>query len=276
MDKRFQVFISSTFLDLKPARQEVSQALLRTGCFPAGMELFPAADEEQLEFIKAIIDESDYYIVISAGRYGAIEPRTQKSYTELEYDYAVSIKKPIIRFLHRDPFKTLLGEHIEQSDEGKMRLEAFRNKMMADRLVCFWEHPRELGAEIILALDHLKRSKPAQGWVRGDIQRPTSTARPDGYPKGYEVAPPAPRPPVTELRVPTLGESVEEATVSVWFKTVGQYVSVDEMVCELETDKVSVEVPSPAEGRIEQILAEEGSTVYPNGLLGKIRRATAG
>ena len=66
MEKRYQVFISSTFQDLKNARQEVSQALLRADCFPAVMELFPAADEEQFEFIKTIIDQSDYYIETSA------------------------------------------------------------------------------------------------------------------------------------------------------------------------------------------------------------------
>ena len=56
MEKRYQVFISSTYQDLQPARQEVSQALLRADCFPAGMELFPAADEEQFAFIKQVID----------------------------------------------------------------------------------------------------------------------------------------------------------------------------------------------------------------------------
>ena len=59
MEKRYQVFISSTFQDLQNARQEVSQSLLRADCFPAGMELFPAADAEQFEFIKTVIDQSD-------------------------------------------------------------------------------------------------------------------------------------------------------------------------------------------------------------------------
>lgn len=68
LEKRYQVFISSMFQDLQGARQEVSQALLRADCFPAGMELFPAADEEQFEFIKTVIDQSAYYILISAGR----------------------------------------------------------------------------------------------------------------------------------------------------------------------------------------------------------------
>jgi len=68
-----------------------------------------------------------------------------------------------------------------------------------------------------------------------------------------------------DVMVPTLGESVSEATVSTWFKKVGDSVSQDEMLCELETDKVSVEVPSPAAGTICDILAQEGDTVQAGG-----------
>ncbi|QMU58281.1 MAG: 2-oxoglutarate dehydrogenase complex dihydrolipoyllysine-residue succinyltransferase [Boseongicola sp.] len=70
-----------------------------------------------------------------------------------------------------------------------------------------------------------------------------------------------------DVMVPTLGESVTEATVSTWFKKVGEPVSQDEMLCELETDKVSVEVPAPASGVISEILAAEGSTVEAGGKL---------
>ena len=66
---------------------------------------------------------------------------------------------------------------------------------------------------------------------------------------------------MTDVMVPTLGESVTEATVSTWFKKVGDHVNADEMICELETDKVSVEVPSPVSGVLAEILAPEGATV---------------
>jgi len=72
------------------------------------------------------------------------------------------------------------------------------------------------------------------------------------------------------LMVPTLGESVTEATVSTWFKKAGDAVSRDEMLCELETDKVSVEVPSPADGILSEVLAAEGETVQAGGMLGRI------
>jgi hypothetical protein len=69
MDKRYQVFISSTYADLLEERQEVIQALLELDCIPAGMELFPAASEDQWTLIKKVIDDCDYYMAIVAGRY---------------------------------------------------------------------------------------------------------------------------------------------------------------------------------------------------------------
>ena len=73
-----------------------------------------------------------------------------------------------------------------------------------------------------------------------------------------------------EVRVPTLGESVTEATVATWFKKPGDAVAVDEMLCELETDKVTVEVPSPAAGTLGDIVAAEGETVGVDALLAHI------
>ena len=74
----------------------------------------------------------------------------------------------------------------------------------------------------------------------------------------------------TEVRVPTLGESVTEATVATWFKKPGDSVAVDEMLCELETDKVTVEVPSPVAGTLSEIVAAEGDTVGVDALLAQI------
>ncbi len=76
-----------------------------------------------------------------------------------------------------------------------------------------------------------------------------------------------------EVRVPTLGESVTEATVATWFKKPGDSVAIDEMLCELETDKVTVEVPSPAEGKLDEIVAAEGETVGVDALLAVVVEA---
>ena len=78
----------------------------------------------------------------------------------------------------------------------------------------------------------------------------------------------------TEVMVPTLGESVSEATVSTWFKKVGDAVIQDEPLCELETDKVSVEVPSPASGTLAEIYSHPGATVGAGGKLGRIGGGT--
>ena len=79
---------------------------------------------------------------------------------------------------------------------------------------------------------------------------------------------------MTDVRVPTLGESVTEATVATWFKQPGDKINMDEMLCELETDKVTVEVPSPVAGVMGEIVAQEGSVVNMDALLTTISEAT--
>jgi 2-oxoglutarate dehydrogenase E2 component (dihydrolipoamide succinyltransferase) len=78
---------------------------------------------------------------------------------------------------------------------------------------------------------------------------------------------------MTQVRVPTLGESVTEATVATWFKKVGDLVAVDEMLCELETDKVTVEVPSPISGILKEIISLEGRAVGIDALLAEIKES---
>ena len=80
MDKRHQVFVSSTYEDLQNERKEVMQALLELDCIPAGMELFPASNEDQWTLIKRIIDDCDYYIVIIGGRYGSTNENAYELY----------------------------------------------------------------------------------------------------------------------------------------------------------------------------------------------------
>lgn len=164
----FQVFVSSTFEDLRDARKEVSSALLKSDCFPVGMELFPAADLEQFEYIKQVISESDYFVLVSAGKYGTLHPETGISYTEMEYDYALEIGKPVVRLLHKSPFEDLKGAAIESTDAGKSKLRKFREKLSKSRLVNYWDDPKDLGQQTVLALLDLKKRSPKQGWVRGE------------------------------------------------------------------------------------------------------------
>ena len=80
---------------------------------------------------------------------------------------------------------------------------------------------------------------------------------------------------MTEIRVPTLGESVTEATIGKWFKQPGDAVAVDEPLVELETDKVTIEVPAPAAGVLAEISAGDGETVAVGALLGQIEEGAA-
>ncbi|MEM8980400.1 MAG: DUF4062 domain-containing protein [Pseudomonadota bacterium] len=168
MGKRYQVFISSTKEDLEDARQEVSQALLRANCFPAAMELFPAADEGIDDYIKQKIDESDYMVLIVAGRYGSVNPASGLSYTEEEYDYALQQGKPIVRLVHASPFEDLPGSRIEQDAEKKAKLEAFREKVTSSSIARLYESDRELGAEVVLGIIDAQQRHPSVGWVRAD------------------------------------------------------------------------------------------------------------
>jgi uncharacterized protein DUF4062 len=99
MDKKYQVFISSTFKDLVEERQDAIRTVLDLGHIPSGMEIFPAADVEQFEYIKKVIDECDYYVLIIGGRYGSMDA-AGVSFTEKEYDYAVGQKKTVLAFVH--------------------------------------------------------------------------------------------------------------------------------------------------------------------------------
>jgi hypothetical protein len=163
--KKYQVFVSSTYEDLKPERQEIMHALLELDCIPSGMELFPAADEDQWSLIKGVIDDCDYYVVVIGGRYGSLGP-DGISYTEMEYRYAVSKGKPVIAFLHKEP-TSLPAKFTEQTDGGRKSLEAFR-KLAQQKMCKYWNTAQELGSVVSRSLIMLQKNHPGVGWVRGD------------------------------------------------------------------------------------------------------------
>src|ERR1700704_3456743 len=102
MEKRYQIFVSSTYSDLVDERQDAIKAILDLGHIPAGMEGFPAIDIEQLKYIKKVIDQCDYYILIVAGRYGSVDV-DGISFTEKEYQYAVETGKVVLAFVFEHP-----------------------------------------------------------------------------------------------------------------------------------------------------------------------------
>lgn len=165
MKKKFQVFVSSTYTDLVEERNWVMKSLLEMDFIPCGMELFPAADEDQWSLIKKVVAECDYYIVILGGRYGSLGPGG-KSFTQLEYEYAVSLEKPVITFVHESPEK-LPNYRCEQTDEGKKNLNDFR-MLCQKKMIKYWNNSESLAASVCTSLSKLIQSRPAIGWIRAN------------------------------------------------------------------------------------------------------------
>ena len=175
MNKKYQVFISSTQKDLVDERMDIMQALLESKCIPAGMELFPSANKKSWDFIKRDIDESDFYLLVIAGMYGSLTKDSQGkviSYTEKEYDYAIKTNKPIMVFMYKD-INLLPAGKVEKSQAGKRRLEKFKNKILDSNIqVSFWLNTGDLISKIKSSIIDLIQSIPNAGWIKGtDINR---------------------------------------------------------------------------------------------------------
>lgn len=163
-DKRYQVFVSSTYRDLIDERKEVMQALLELDCIPSGMELFQAADEDQWTLIRRVIDDCDYYMVIVAGRYGSIG-MGGLSYTEMEYRYATERGKPIVAFLYDKPGNIEVDKSESESDRRE-QLIAFRS-LCELKVVKYWNGPQSLGSVVSRSIVRLIKERPTVGWIRG-------------------------------------------------------------------------------------------------------------
>lgn len=171
MDKKYQVFISSTFTDLKDERVEIMEAIINLGHIPVGMELFNAADDTQWGVIKRRIEESDYYVLVISDRYGSIDT-DGVGFTEKEYEFAISIKKPIISFLREESAIELLPYQDRESD-NKAELGLFKSKV-SKRLFKKWDNKVDLSKKFFSAFAELIRDSPQPGWVRfNDIDQIT-------------------------------------------------------------------------------------------------------
>lgn len=165
MDKIYQVFVSSTFEDLQEERKEVMQALLELDCMPAGMELFPASNDDQWTLIKRVIDACDYYLLIIGGRYGSTNAKGV-SYTQMEFEYALETGKPIISFLPKSP-GDIPASKCEQDADKKQKLEKFK-ELAKKKLVKYWSTPENLGSVVSRSMIKLIKDFPAEGWVRSN------------------------------------------------------------------------------------------------------------
>ena len=166
MEKKYQVFLSSTYVDLVEERKKVLDVLLTAGCIPAGMESFVATDDEQFNVIKKVIDLCDYYILIIAGRYGSINEVTGLSYTEMEYNYALEKKIPVLVFVIDDSVE--LEDSKKESDVLlQAKLKEFKSRAMKNRLASIWKNPDGLALGVITSVMQAQQTISRPGWIRG-------------------------------------------------------------------------------------------------------------
>ena len=148
MDKKLQIFISSTYTDLIEERQAVVETILQCGHIPAGMELFSANNKKQFDVIKKWIRNSDLVILILGGKYGSLEQERNKSYIQLEYEYAKHIgKTPIVLCLTEEGIanKIKKGLYDFKSPEYlNTQYIEFKSMILKSKLCAFFSDINEL------------------------------------------------------------------------------------------------------------------------------------
>lgn len=165
MNKKYQVFISSTYVDLIDERRKILDILLMADCIPAGMEAFVASDLEQFEVIKKVIDLCDYYVLIIGKRYGSINSNTKISYTEMEYNYAKEKGIPVLVFAIGD--NVHLPDEKVETDSAKIEcLKSFKEEAMSNRLASIWETSADLCGQLAIAIMRAKSEIDRPGWQR--------------------------------------------------------------------------------------------------------------
>lgn len=168
--RKLQVFLSSTYEDLVDHRLAAMEAILAAGHIPAAMEQFSAGDETAWEKIKLWIDESDAFILILGGRYGSIEPKSGKSYVQLEYEYAIEKKKPFFALVVTDKHHAKrvqkIGLHVDERENPEL-YKKFK-KTVTERLCGFWNDRKDIKSAIFQKLPEWAQREDLGGWVRGD------------------------------------------------------------------------------------------------------------
>jgi hypothetical protein len=170
MNQKFQIFISSTFTDLKEERQACVEAILRAGHIPAGMELFSAGNETQLDTIKRWIEDCEVYILLLGGRYGSIEPKSGLSYTEIEYNYAIQLGKPFFSIIITEDYLD-----IKVSSKGKEMLEldhpekykAFKANV-SGKTSRFFSNINDIKLSVLESIIDIQNRYKIKGWVKSN------------------------------------------------------------------------------------------------------------
>ncbi|SHO23895.1 Putative uncharacterized protein [Moritella viscosa] len=173
MKKKLQVFVSSTFEDLKEERQSAVSTILEAGHIPAGMELFSATDKTQKEVIKKWIDESDVYMLILGGRYGSMDPETGTSYTEWEYNYATDTGKPLFAVvINEDALDAKIAKDGKSvmEQENPAKLKEFKSVVLSN-MTSFFSDNKDIKLAIWQSITELNGRENLVGWVSGSEVR---------------------------------------------------------------------------------------------------------
>lgn len=169
MNKKLQVFVSSTYTDLIEERQAAVEAILDAGHIPAGMELFKAGNESQLQTIYKWIDESDVYILILGGRYGSIESKSGKSYTQLEYEYALTQNIPVFSIILSEAFLAtkinLIGLPNVMEQENADKYNSFK-KLVMSKMSKIVSDSKDIKIAIQPTLSTYISQYTLTGWIR--------------------------------------------------------------------------------------------------------------
>lgn len=181
--KKYQVFISSTYKDLKKARLKVRDAILSLYQFPVGMEMFGAASEDQWSVIKRDIDESDCYVLIIGKTFGSMVPNEGISFTQKEFRYAKDCGIPIYAFIISENAK--VPKTFQETDPKRQELlRSFVSEVCDHRMVDYWKNEDELATKVTSALARFFGGNPRGGWQKvtenggnssSDIERHDST-----------------------------------------------------------------------------------------------------
>ncbi|WP_303318468.1 DUF4062 domain-containing protein [Flavivirga abyssicola] len=170
--RRYSIFVSSTYKDLKKERAAILKAIINMKHIPVGMELFRASDNSQWEVIKKQINRCDYYALIISDKYGSVD-ENGTSYTEREFDYAEEIGKPILSFVRSEKaIKKLPNENRYIEKTYINELKNFRRKALANRMCEIWNKKYDLSTKFMHSLMDEIEANPQIGWVRADEKSP--------------------------------------------------------------------------------------------------------
>lgn len=164
MKIKYQIFISSTYDDLRDVREQIIKCILEMGHIPVGMEMFSAANEDQWRIIQKQIDECDYYAVILAHRYGSLDKGI--SYTEKEYDYAVSKNIPILGFVIDDTAKWS-SKFVDKEEDIVKKLNLFKEKVKS-KMINFWKAAEDIYGKFAISLGKAISTYERPGYVRAN------------------------------------------------------------------------------------------------------------